>query len=209
MHEALKRNHTIYLSNNSIPIFDRYLSDNILSILPNKNTNALTIKVGVTPDYSLDLDTLEIIPSIIKNKHKLTYQGAEEIITNTGLLHDDLILISKIFDKQAIDNPRVRAYHQMKERINNQNIMFIILYYSVAIFSLYNYIEYKKDSNFLKQIEELNESLLNNRYSLEDSLKIINIKLNKESLDTLLEDINIFKDTLLSNNKTKTLKPNN
>ena len=107
-------------SNNSIPIFDRYLSDNILSILPNKNTNALTIKVGVTPDYSLDLDTLEIIPSIIKNKHKLTYQGAEEIITNTGLLHDDLILISKIFDKQAIDNPRVRAYHQMKERINNQ-----------------------------------------------------------------------------------------
>lgn len=72
MHEALKRNHTIYLSNNSIPIFDRYLSDNILSILPNKNTNALTIKVGVTPDYSLDLDTLEIIPSIIKNKHKLT-----------------------------------------------------------------------------------------------------------------------------------------
>ncbi len=96
-----------------------------------------------------------------------------------------------------------------KERINNQNIMFIILYYSVAIFSLYNYIEYKKDSNFLKQIEELNESLLNDRYSLEDSLKIINIKLNKESLDTLLEDINIFKDTLLSNNKTKTLKPNN
>ena len=89
MHEALKRNHTIYLSNNSIPIFDRYLSDNILSILPNKNTNALTIKVGVTPDYSLDLDTLEIIPSIIKNKHKLTYQDAEEIITNTGLLHDE------------------------------------------------------------------------------------------------------------------------
>ena len=87
--------------------------------------------------------------------------------------------------------------------------MFIILYYSVAIFSLYNYIECKKDSNFLKQIEELNESLLNDRYSLEDSLKIINIKLNKESLDTLLEDINIFKDTLLSNNKTKTLKPNN
>lgn len=34
-------------------------------------------------------------------------------------------------------------------------------------------------------------------------------KLNKESLDTLLEDINIFKDTLLSNNKTKTLKQNN
>lgn len=119
MHEALKRNHTIYLSNESIPIFDRYLSDNLLSILPDKYTNALTIKVMVTPDYSLDLDTLEIIPSIIKSKHKLTYQEVEKEIISTGLLHDDLILISKIFDKQAIDNPRVRAYHQMKERINN------------------------------------------------------------------------------------------
>ncbi len=80
--KLLKRNHTIYLSNNSIPIFDRYLSDNILSILPNKKYQCSNNKkVGVTPDYSLDLDTLEIIPSIIKNKHKLTYQDAEEIIT--------------------------------------------------------------------------------------------------------------------------------
>ena len=39
--------------------------------------------------------------------------------------------------------------------------------------------------------------------SLEDSLKIINIKLNKESLDTLLEDINIFKDSLIKKTKKK------
>ena len=103
------------------------------------------------------------------------------------------------------DNYRTSLEVFDKERINNQNIMFIILHYSVAIFSLYNYIEYKKDPNYLNK---LNKEIMTN-ISLEDSLKIINIKLNKESLDTLLEDINIFKDTLLSNNKTKTLKPNN
>lgn len=83
-----------------------------------------------------------------------------------------------------------------------------MLHYSVAIISFYNYIEYKKDPNYLNKLKKLNKEIMTN-ISLEDSLKIINIKLNKESLDTLLEDINIFKDTLLSNNKTKTLKPNN
>lgn len=83
-----------------------------------------------------------------------------------------------------------------------------MLHYSVAIISFYNYIEYKKDSNYLNKLKKLNKEIMTN-ISLEDSLKIINIKLNKESLDTLLKDINIFKDTLLSNNKTKTLKPNN
>lgn len=121
MKEALKRNHTIYLADENIPIFNRYLSDNILSLLPGKTTNALTIKVRVTSDYSLDMDSLEIIPTIVENKHKLTYQDAEQIITNGGELYNELILLSKIFDRQAIDNPKVRAYHRMKEKIRNKN----------------------------------------------------------------------------------------
>ena len=73
------------------------------------NKKAWVEKGCYTPDYSLDLDTLEIIPSIIKNKHKLTYQDAEEIITSTGLLHDDLILISKIFDKITLKSNSLRV----------------------------------------------------------------------------------------------------
>lgn len=118
MVEALKRSHTIYLMDDNIPIFDRYLSDGILSLLPNKDTNALTIRVRVLPDYSLDLDSLRIIPSVIRNRHKLSYIKAEEMIMNNGILHDDLILLSKIFDRQAKDNPCIRAYHRMKEKIN-------------------------------------------------------------------------------------------
>lgn len=120
MKEALKRNHTIYLIDESIPIFNRYLSDGILSLLPGKETNALTIKVLVTNDFSLDLSTLEIITSIIQNKHRLTYQEAEEMLNTKTGLYEDLLLVSKIFDRQAIDNPKVRAYHRMKEKINNK-----------------------------------------------------------------------------------------
>ena len=60
MKEALRRCNTMYLIDDSIPIFDRYLSDNILSLLPNKYTNALTIMVNVDTNYSLILDTLKI-----------------------------------------------------------------------------------------------------------------------------------------------------
>lgn len=121
MKEALKRNHTIYLIDENIPIFNRYLSDGILSLLPGKQTNALTIKVVVLKDYSLDLSTLEIMPSIIENKHRLTYQEAEEMLNNKTGLYEDLLLLSKIFDRQAIDNPKVRAYHRMKEKIKGKN----------------------------------------------------------------------------------------
>lgn len=121
MKEALKRNHTIYLANENIPIFNRYLSDNILSLLPGKSTNALTIKVKVAPDYSLDINSLEIVPTIVESKHKLTYLEAEQTITTGGELYNELILLSKIFDRQAIDNPKVRAYHRMKEKIRNKN----------------------------------------------------------------------------------------
>lgn len=123
-----------------------------------------------------------LLGEVSKESYKLLYKDEEE--------YEDSL---KIFDE---------------EKNKNQNIIFLMLHYSVAIISFYNYIEYKKDSNYLNKLKKLNKEIMTN-ISLEDSLKIINIKLNKESLDTLLEDINIFKDTLLSNNKTKTLKPNN
>lgn len=121
MKEALKRCNSIYLMDDTIPIFDRYLSDNILSLLPNKYTNALTVKVKVDTDYSLMLDTLEIIPSIINSKNKLTYEEVDNIISHGGILNDELFLLSKIFDKQATDNPKISAYHKLENIIRGRN----------------------------------------------------------------------------------------
>ena len=121
MKEALKRCNTLYLLDDSIPIFDRYLSDNILSLLPNKYTNALTVKVKVDTDYSLILDTLEIIPSVIQSKHKLSYEETDDIINHGGDLNSTLMLLSRIFDKQATDNPKISAYHKLENIIRGRD----------------------------------------------------------------------------------------
>ncbi|MGM9875859.1 MAG: RNB domain-containing ribonuclease [Bacilli bacterium] len=121
MKEALRRCNTMYLMDDNIPIFDRYLSDNILSLLPNKYTNALTIMVNVDTNYSLILDTLKIIPSIVNSRHKLTYENVDDIILHGGELNNKLLLLSKIFDKQAIDNPKISAYHRLENVIKGRS----------------------------------------------------------------------------------------
>ena len=121
MKEALRRCNTMYLMDDSIPIFNRYLSDNILSLLPNKYTNVLTIMVNVDTNYSLILDTLRIIPSVIQNRHKLTYEDGDNIIVHGGELNRELLLLSKIFDKQAIDNPKISAYHRLENIIKGRS----------------------------------------------------------------------------------------
>ena len=121
MKEALRRCNTMYLMDDSIPIFDRYLSDNILSLLPNKYTNALTIMVNVDTNYSLILDTLKIIPSVVNSRHKLTYENVDDIIVHGGELNSKLLLLSKIFDKQAIDNPKISAYHRLENVIKGRS----------------------------------------------------------------------------------------
>lgn len=121
MKEALKRCNTLYLLDDSIPIFDRYLSDNILSLLPNKYTNALTVKVKVDTDYSLILDSLEIIPSVVQSKHKLSYEETDDVINHGGDLNNELMLLSKIFDKQATDNPKISAYHRLENIIRGRD----------------------------------------------------------------------------------------
>lgn len=90
-----------------------------------------------------------------------------------------------------------------KEIQVNRKSIFTLLYYSVGAISMYNYTEYKKDPTFFAKVQELNNALLTNSASLENSLKIINISLNEESLNRILENINIFRDSLIKENKKK------
>lgn len=117
-----------------------------------------------------------LLGEVSKESYKLLYKDEEE--------YEDSL---KIFDE---------------EKNKNQNIIFLMLHYSVAIISFYNYIEYKKDSNYLNKLKKLNKEIMTN-ISLEDALKIIDIKLNKKSLNKILENINIFKDSLIKKTKKK------
>lgn len=93
-----------------------------------------------------------------------------------------------------------------KEIQVDRKSIFTLLYYSVGAISMYNYIEYKKDPAFFDRVQELNNALLTNSTSLEDSLKIINISLNEESLQRIVNNINIFKEKIKKESKTKVLR---
>lgn len=80
----------------------------------------------------------------------------------------------------------------------DQDILFTILWYSIGIISIYNLERYKEQPRFINNINKLNDAL-NQDISLEDALKIIEIKLDKESLKKVLEKINKFKDRIETN----------
>ena len=121
MREALKRQKTIYLPDENIPIFEEYLSNGILSLLPNKVTNTLTFVVDVDTDYSLLLDSLRVVPGRIINRHKLTYDEADDILNKgDSILGERINLLSEIFNKLSRDNLRIKSFHKFKNIISNR-----------------------------------------------------------------------------------------
>ena len=116
MKEALKRCETIYLLDKEIPIFKDYLSYNILSILPNKKTNVLTFKIPIDTDYSVILDEIEVFPSVIQNKHKLSYNEVDSILWDPkdDLLSKRLILLSEVFNKLSRSQLNILTYHKLE-----------------------------------------------------------------------------------------------
>ena len=121
MREALKRQKTIYLPDETIPIFESYLSDGILSLLPNKVTNTLTFRVDVDTDYSLLLDTLKVVPGRIISKHKLSYDEADDILRKANTpLSENLNLLSEIFNKLSRDNLRIKSFHKFKNILSHR-----------------------------------------------------------------------------------------
>lgn len=123
MQEALRRTETIYLPDEigEIPIFENYLSNNLLSILPGKRTNTLTFMMTVDTDFSILLDTIKLIPSVVINKNKLSYERVDEILSKPdgSKLSEDLILISQICNKLSRENLNIRAFHKLENIAKN------------------------------------------------------------------------------------------
>lgn len=95
-----------------------------------------------------------------------------------------------------------KNYNKVLELFNERkNDIRFCYHYSIAIISLYNYIEYKKDKSFLENLKRLNKEIMNYNISLESALKIINLKLDRESLNKILDRINIYRNSLLEERK--------
>lgn len=126
MQEALHRTETIYSPSGTddIPIFEDYLANGILSILPNKKTNVITFMMTVDTDFEVLLDTVKVVPGVVINKHKLSYEKVDEILSNPdgSKLSEDLILISQICNKLSRDNLRIRAFHKLENIIKSRNV---------------------------------------------------------------------------------------
>ena len=125
MQEALHRTSTIYLpgEGNDIPIFEDYLSNDMLSILPGKRTNTMTFMMKVDTDFSILLDTVKMVPGVIINKNKLSYDKVDELLSRAGndKLSQDLILISQICSRLSRENLNIRAFHKLENIVKNRN----------------------------------------------------------------------------------------
>lgn len=125
MQEALRRTETIFMPEEygDIPIFEPYLSDNILSILPNKKTNVMTFMMTVDTDFSILLDTVKMVPGVIINKNKLSYEKVDEILScpNGSKLSDDLVLISQICSRLSRENLNIRTFHKLENILKKKN----------------------------------------------------------------------------------------
>ena len=125
MQEAMRRTETIFMPETceDITIFEPYLSDGILSILPHKKTNVMTFMMTVDTDFSILLDTVKMVPGVIINKHKLSYEKVDELLENPdgSKLSEDLILISQICNRLSRENLNIRAFHKLENIVKKKN----------------------------------------------------------------------------------------
>lgn len=96
-------------------------------------------------------------------------------------------------EEDSYDNA-IDVFEQFRRR--DQDAIFTVIWYSIATIAIYNYERYKIDNNYIEIIKELNNKIQTD-ITLEDALKIIDIKLDSESLNKILNSINVFKSRLI------------
>ena len=96
--EALKRGSSVYLVGKVIPMLPEKLSNNICSLVPNKDR--LTYSVIVEINDKIEVVKYSIKKSIINSKRRFTYEEAQAIIENgLGDFHNELTNLNYIAKK--------------------------------------------------------------------------------------------------------------
>ncbi len=108
--EALKRGNSVYLVGKVIPMLPEKLSNNICSLVPNKER--LTYSVLVEFDSKIKIKNYQIRKSVIKSKRRFTYEEAQKIIeTGKGDFAKEILQLNKI-------SKRLKAERNKKGSIN-------------------------------------------------------------------------------------------
>jgi len=118
-YDAMKKIETLYLCDQIINMYPSEIANDFCSLLPNKNRNVIIYKVLVDPGYSVDYDSLEIIPGIINVKNRLSYKQVnkqDNIDIETAKMLEDLALVSFKLKSQ---NKAKEKYRKIENLINS------------------------------------------------------------------------------------------
>ena len=109
--QALKRGNSVYLVGKVIPMLPEKLSNNICSLVPDKDRLTYSVIVELTPRGRIV--GYQIEKTIINSKRRFTYDEVQKIIEDgEGELKDELLLLNKL------------AQTLRKKRLNEGSIEF-------------------------------------------------------------------------------------
>jgi len=103
--EAQSRGTSVYMVGSVIPMLPEHLSNNICSLVPNKDR--LTFSVIAEMDLSGKVFRYQIKKSIINSKRRFTYDEVQNIIdTNEGDFVDEVLLLNQI--SESLKEKRIK-----------------------------------------------------------------------------------------------------
>lgn len=95
--EARKRGTSVYLMNDVVPMLPEKLSNNICSLLDNKDRLTFSVIILLKPDG--EIESYKFVPSVIRSVKKFTYEETQKILDeNRGLYLNELRLMKKLHE---------------------------------------------------------------------------------------------------------------
>lgn len=90
--EALKRGNSTYLVDGVVPMLPERLSNDLCSLVPEKERYAYSVFMRYPPNNSARLIGYRIVPTVIKSDRRFTYTEVDEILKDQGGEHGDMLL---------------------------------------------------------------------------------------------------------------------
>lgn len=120
--ESIKRVETYYLIDDAYPLYPKYVSNYLASLLPNNIRYTETGIWLIEPDMTIVEDSFKLVKSTIKSHHRLTYTNADEIIATKSKndLCRSLTDLGIFALKQREKNKTKESYRQ-KENASSYN----------------------------------------------------------------------------------------